>query len=93
MSKKKEKYITHTDWMTFKQISEIMTAEGDNMSLVSTRNYLYKGLEKIAENILIEYYDFSAREAKKNAYRVAREESFQETIVDALREIHISNRP
>ena len=84
MSIKPEKYTTNPEWNTFKDIAEVMCEDGDKMTLSSVRNYLYRGLEKVAFNILIEYYGFEEEEAKKKAPQIAREESFQEIIADVV---------
>lgn len=84
MNTKPEKYTTNPDWNTFKDIAKVMCDDGDIMTLSSVRNYLYRGLEKVALNILIEYYGFEEEEAKRRAPQIAREESFQEIIADVV---------
>ncbi len=84
MSKKPEKYTTNTEWKTFKEISQIMCDDGESMTITSARNYLYRGLEKMAINILTDFYGFSEEVAKEKAPALAKEESFQEIISDVI---------
>ena len=84
MTNKPEKYTTNSEWTTFKVISKQMTEDGYPMTITSARNYLYRGLEKMAFNILKDHYGFSEEEAKKRAPALAREECFQEVISDII---------
>ena len=86
MKKHNKKSVTVTDCgLSLREISEIMTKEGNKMNTSSVRHIITRGFKKVVKSISKEY---DLKYTDEEITQIAMSPEFQKSLVDVIRKKH-----
>ena len=86
MTKATNKYVSvsnDSSSLKYREIANIMTANGDKMNHATVRNIILRGFTKIAKGISKDYGIILDGE---NAFKIAKSPDFQQAVVSLIKE-------